>query len=403
MIENKLKNQVEAELSRLNQYFLETDDTENNIGLYMGMSGSCLLLSLNYLTSGNEIYYEKLGSLLNKINDFINENPNPDPSFSSGLAGWGWLIEYMSQKGILGTEADLLLSDVDIYLSSRMKAMLLKHNLDQLNGALGIGRYFMKRGKKDEVLTLLTYLEQHKIESGDEIKWRRENWRKAGTYFYDFSLAHGVTGIIQFLISCFRNNIEKERCSYLIAGGARFLIHNRQPFEEAGSFFPGIINFEDYQAGVHKNAQSRLAWCYGDLTIFYILLDAADVLEDEELRELAIAGLLKNTLRTSFEETSVIDAGFCHGASGIIHVFNKIWRKTNIENFLRSSEFWLEQTLAYSSGKPAEEGYEFLVGNFEERSLKSCSTLLEGSTGVALAYLSYLNPEISDWDESMLL
>lgn len=403
MVKNKLKDQVEAELSRLNQYYLEKDDTLDNIGLYMGMSGSCLLLSLNYLTSGDEIYYEKLDSLLQKINDTISGNPNPDASFSAGLAGWGWLIEYISEKGILGTDADLLLSDVDGYLSSQMNAMLSKNNLDQLNGALGVGRYFLKRGQTQEVFTLLTYLEQHKIESEGEIKWRRENWRKEGTYFYDFSLAHGVTGIMQFLISCFRNNIAKERCLYLIAGAARFLINNRQSFETAGSFFPGIINFEDYQTGALTNDQSRLAWCYGDLTVFYILLEAAEVLEDQKLREIAIAGLLKNTLRKSFEETSVIDAGFCHGASGIVHIFNKLWKKTNQESFLRSAEFWLEQTLAYSSGKAAEEGYKFLVGNFEERSLKNCTTLLEGSTGVALTYLSYLNPEFSDWDESMLL
>lgn len=304
---------------------------------------------------------------------------------------------------MIDPDRDDLLNDIDLLLYSHMKHLINEGEIDQLNGAIGIGRYFIRRKKYDYVELLIEYLNKTKISDGNEIKWKKDNLQLQNVFSYDFSLAHGSAGIIHFLFTCYKKDIAKDTCLSLIKGATHFLLNNIQDVDQVGSCFPSSIPCKEYKSGFNNPYLSRLSWCYGDLGIWYVLYHVADLFNDAGLKQKTIHGLLKNTERTSFEQTLVVDAGFCHGSAGIAYLYQKMWQFTQVQDFKDCAQFWLQKTIDYGKQLSEIEGYKFLIGNFEERAYRPCKSLLEGSAGVAIVYLMYLHPQLSNWDECMLL
>ncbi len=88
----------------LHSYFI------SDIGLLHGQMGVILALSEYSKHTGNPVYFEAASYLLDNVLEKINkELPF---SFSSGLSGIGWGIEYPIQEGFVEGESDEICSGV---------------------------------------------------------------------------------------------------------------------------------------------------------------------------------------------------------------------------------------------------------------------------------------------------
>jgi len=113
--------------------------------------------------------------------------------------------------------------------------------------------------------------------------------------------------------------------------------------------------------------------------------------------------LLKTSERRTQKESTVVDAGFCHGACGVAYMFYKMWINTEMHEFKISSDYWFRETFNYGAKYNEISEYKYLIGNFESRKFQPFDQLLEGNCGVAISYLCYLYPDFCDWDECILL
>ncbi|MBE5321150.1 hypothetical protein IM793_18450 [Pedobacter sp. MR2016-19] len=396
----KLLDMVRRELQELNKYLL-TDSppsAKEGIGLYNGLSGLCLYLYQNYKISNDEEILVQLYSHLDRLLDNIDRREYINGSFSSGMAGCSWMMKFLSENDIIEELESDLIEEINLVLFNNMKQELLDGNIDQLNGAIGIARYFLKAEKYDFVEMTVLHLKSISITNDEETKWLSENWINKENY-YNFSLAHGTTGIIQFLHQCYLQNILKDECENLIMGGVKFLLSNIQDYSKGDSFFPNSIKAIDYRKSQNAFQFSRMAWCYGDLGIFYTLFNLAPLISSIDLKKIAIEGFLKLSERIRPESTLLVDPGFCHGTAGVSYLFLKMWLATGEKKFKETAEFWLWKTLKYKKNNE----YIFLTGNFENRAFKGSRAFLDGACGVAMIYLAFLDTSDTRWDECVLL
>ena len=105
-----------------------------------------------------------------------------------------------------------------------------------------------------------------------------------------------------------------------------------------GSLFPSHIPVDG------EPRPTRTAWCYGDLGVAAVLLSAAQSFDRADWQEEALA-IASVGARRPFEETMATDAGLCHGATGIAHLFNRIYQATGDEEIRDAAQTWYRTTL----------------------------------------------------------
>lgn len=403
MNSDSLNDFIRAKIEKFNRHLLAYDSHSDKIGLYTGPSGASLYMCANYLATGKDIYHDKLNIILEDTIKYIDNENSLGPSFASGIPGWGWLICHLADKGMIDPDIEGLVGAIDAPLYQGMINYLKKGYIDPLHGAIGIGMYFLKRKQYHHVETLIDRLDEIKIATDNEVKWKKQNLLNRNEFTFDFGLAHGSAGVIRFLLNCHNLGIRQRICEKLIKGSINFMFNNIQSRDRATSFFPSAIPCDVYKSGQNKPLSSRLAWCYGDLTILFTLYVAAEKLSLQPLQNDCINYLMETTKRKSFDETNVVDAGFCHGSAGIAYVYWKLWNVTGLEKFKQEADYWYGKTLEFDPDLSDKLGYSYLIGNFEGRGFKECDDVLEGNCGVALSLLCYLYPASADWDECMLL
>lgn len=179
---------LENELIEINDYLLASKNRSPRLGLYSGSSGSCLYLCQYHKATKDTSILEQLYNLLDDLIKRLDEQKKINCAFSSGMAGIGWMLEYLSDSNIIEKTDNELFDQIDILLFEHMKKELADNNIDQLNGAIGIGWYFLRRKKATYLNIIIDYLNNTKVTDENETKWYSEDW-DTKTNFYNFSLA----------------------------------------------------------------------------------------------------------------------------------------------------------------------------------------------------------------------
>ncbi|RXQ97396.1 hypothetical protein EO244_00470 [Ancylomarina salipaludis] len=402
---SKLKEDIGREIDRILSNYLTASKeyTWNEINLYGGIAGQILMLGVAGIVRNNANESNKLFEDIEHSMDLVEKYfQQINPTFSGGLSGWAWAIQFLDKKNIVDIPEGFFI-EIDNMLEIKLNNFLDNDVYDQLNGALGIARYFIARGNRDVLIRVIDYLDRKAHKINKEVIWTHVPWYDKKNPFYDFGLAHGVPGILHVVSKCHQLGIKQNKCSELIRGGLNFLFNNIQNVNEVGSYFPNKIEVSQYKQGKSPLQLSRLAWCYGDLGTFYIINEISRQMGLEEYYRESENYLLQTTHRRTFESTHYYDAGFCHGTSGIAHLYNRLFLKTKNMQFHEASVFWFKKTLEYVTRDSGDGNYKYLLGNFEDRKLQENNQLLEGDAGVALSYLAFLYPDLCVWDECMML
>jgi lantibiotic biosynthesis protein len=402
-MQTTLQKSVEEKLYLIGDYYLENfkkDFRQNTLGLLGGRSGAILLQSLFWQTTHNDKFKDAIESNVEFLLDKIESSNELLATFSTGLAGIGWLFNYLSEKGIIEIEPDEFLEDFDSTLEVKLLGMLSELDFDILHGAMGLGIYFLKRNRLDLIEKIVLALDAAATRMQNEIVWSRYDQYKLHDHLYDFGLAHGNAGILYFLAKCYKANVLPDKCKQLIYGGLNFFESNIQDIAAVGSFFPGSKLVKEYKRA-NKPYYSRMAWCYGDAGVLHSLVHVCRWIKDAAMEKKFIVMLEQVATRRADAQTGIQDAGFCHGASGVGYMFLNLFKTTGHQPFLNTAEFWLEKTLALGHHEQEVHGYLFHMG---EHGWEVMSNMLSGLGGVSVFYLQYLHKELnSDWNECFFL
>jgi hypothetical protein len=153
-------------------------------------------------------------------------------------------------------------------------------------------------------------------------------------------------------------------------------------------------------------APARTAWCYGDPGVAWALMLAARSLDDRALAREALA-IASRAAERALERTGVVDAGLCHGAAGLGHVFHRMSLLFPDEPALRdAARVWFGRALGMRVEGAPLAGFKAYVPSSPEPGApflwKDDAGLLTGAAGVAMALASALEGT-HEWDAPMMV
>jgi hypothetical protein len=139
----------------------------DNPGLLNGKMGIAIFFYKYGGYSGNKVFTDYAGELIDEIYEEINNNTTVD--FTNGLTGIGWGIEYLVENKFVDADTDDALEDIDkaVYRSIYDSSVLL----DNGNDLFGYGFYFISRlrGHENDDDNLNTLIKkEHLIYMTDE-------------------------------------------------------------------------------------------------------------------------------------------------------------------------------------------------------------------------------------------
>jgi len=380
-----------------------SSEIASEVGLLSGIGGQILTCSELFLH--NKISQNWLSHLHNVLEERLT-NEEFTTTHYSGLAGIGWLYEYLSQRKIIDCDTNALLEESDFYLENVLKKKLWEGNYDFLHGGVGVALYFAKRvAKKKELVSVLNqFLEDlEKLSTKQEdgtIKWISLLSGDTPELGYNISLSHGMSSIIAILSKLYKiEGINKEKTEKLLRGVVQYVLAQEIDKNEYGSYFSSYAL--ESTPTVFK---SRLAWCYGDLGIASAIYQAGKVLKENAWRNKALEiFIFAATQRRNLEDNFVRDACLCHGTAGIGHIFYRMWWNTKMPEFKDAADYWFDQTLKMAKFPDGLAGFKTLEMPDNKPAWVNKFDLLEGISGIGLALLTYYYEMDPEWDECLLL
>lgn len=414
----KLDRIVKNEVIEILDFIQDWDNisksrNSNHLGLLSGLTGILLVLLDCYNSSPRLIGKQKIREYLNRTFDIIEKSESLMCTYCDGLAGYGCFLIKLKQSEIFrsGKKEDLelliqideLLNEADEILENQIDVFMSYDERDILHGLIGLGIYFLERGNYKLVDKIIDYLKENSFREGDQVFWKKYDKHKTLKTVIDMGTAHGNSSVLYFLSKVLSRNPTNEKVKKLIKENLNFHLKNVQTLNETiYSYFPTIIDANDFENKTYVAKNSRLGWCYGDLGVFNTILNAAIVTDEIEIIN-DVVNKLENVAKRRLEiETSVSDAGFCHGTSGNSIIFKNIYNLTGKNIFLDASEYWIEETLKFKLkeiNQAFKIGYSFPIVDSDEQNF----SLLEGLCGVLFCYFSYIAKNQTLTEETLFL
>ncbi|AXG68592.1 lanthionine synthetase C-like protein [Kordia sp. SMS9] len=402
------KELLEKKLKEIDQIIKSKYEEETQIGVLAGLGGISLFefYYSKYLDIDDhaDIGVEMLTNCIDKINEGYSY-----PTFCTGIAGAGWVLDHLEQEEFMDADNDDLLPELDQYIYTFMVTDMKNGNYDFLHGAIGYAFYFLNRyrnTKSDElkekyrgfINEFIDLLEGLSEDAGDgKLRWESELSIETKERGYNLSLSHGMSSIVGILTKFHEQDDFKEKSEPLLKGAVKYILNFKTTKEDPFSIFPSWVTGKEED----ENAQSRLAWCYGDLGVAMRFWYASKTLNDEALGKTALEVLKHAAKRTAVEDSLVRDAGICHGSYGNAQMFLRMYKETGDQDFKDAFEFWIQDGINRGTFEDGYAGYKQWKG--VDKSWAAEVSLLEGIAGIGLSILDYLADYDTNWDECLMI
>lgn len=396
------KNKIEATYLKLDLIASELENipkSNNNLSLFGGLGGVILFFSeLTKLP-----YYEKKKSylfyLLDKIINDLENDENINYSLSNGVAGICWLFDHLIKNKTIEVDSKKFFSkDIEVYLSQCALNDLKENRYDYLHNGLGVFLYFSNKSRSNLAKYFfdqaIEHIEKSSIVEENRLGWLSENFLSKEEFF-NFGLAHGIPSIISILTRIYKQKKNRNKISLLINKSINFILNYRNSPDEL-SIFPYAIGETNHIKS------SRLAWCYGDLGIASTLWNYGKITNNSKWKKEAVNIMLHSSKRRDLNSNMVLDAGICHGTSGIAHIFNRFYQETQIEKLKETSLYWYDETFKMSKFENGLAGFKTWQTE-EFGGWKNDYSFLEGVTGIGLSLVSSVSNSEPKWDQALLL
>jgi lantibiotic biosynthesis protein len=307
-----------------------------------------------------------------------------------GAARVGWTVAHHAD----GADADAACDAIDNVLVRQLDGWTRDYDL--ISGLVGFGVYAVERGEAGAAVAraVVTGLEAYVARgwlTGPELLPEHQRVTAPDGYV-NLGLAHGIPGVVAILAQFIQRGFEVERARAVLDHALRRLLDG-SPRRARG-------RFTAWQPSTYEPS-TRLAWCYGDLGVATALLGAGLALGHDEARAEGLAVALDCAGR-GMKEAFISDAGICHGAAGIAHLFNRMAQATGEPALRDAAVAWIDHTLAMRSDEPLAGFPANMPEDDGQRRLVADATLLTGAAGVALVLHAASSETEPSWDRLLL-
>lgn len=386
---------VHNELNRIHEIIKKGEATDDSF--LSGNLGLAYYYYNLYSVSEEDEHLEAGRLLLEKVFNNLNTG---DPgingaSFSRGGAGLGYTVNALIHSNLLEMDMEEEFAELDKFLFDAACAQIANDYNDCLHGAFSIIHYFSERdidskanGYLDELIERIC---KRVVKTNHGYWLRNYIMQVTDLEEINFSLSHGLSGMLLILIKAHDKSSHKELIRETVQQGIRFITKHKLFVDFSSgeySFYPFTIKVD---AEVIEN-RPRMGWCYGDLGPVLLFYRAGKLLNDPELlRQAEMVGMLSLTRRDA-TSTRVLDSHFCHGSAGVAQFYKLLYAESNNPRYLEGYEYWIEQTVILLQRDMDKNIYKGKEHDF-----------LEGLVGVAFTFLSYVSEKKLDWSKALFL
>lgn len=386
----------EAVISKINEIYHVVSANQGQLtsfGFSRGFLGVSVFNYLYSVHSGDPQYFNEAKTTFDKACEMIDSDP--DKSYPQDFAELGIVCQYLYKAGVLDVVPNEFLEDIDVILCKKMRGELAQKNIGgYVNGALGYGLYFLQRSyfDPDRMQPIIAELVQgiitNAIRTDKGCYWMSR--LKGNNEITYLSMPHGSAAVALFLtrvaeMALFPANQMKEIITQTIAFIEVHRVQNQH------------YQFIDIVQDPHK---SRLALCYGDMGIGYMLLRAGRVFNNSTWYQEGMALLRNCALRHDESNTGVQDASILFGATGLALMFDRIGRITNDPLMKETSRLWYLKILEYDNAQNGYAGFRAANNQWHTHTNLAFS---EGVIGIGCGLIKGLHPDDVDFDDLIWL
>jgi lantibiotic modifying enzyme len=277
---------------------------------------------------------------------------------------------------------------------------------DVVGGLVGWGAYCLERLPRPRARANLERIVDALLRTAelkDEgITWHtKPEWlspfqlENAPTGMYNLGLAHGAPGVIALLAAARSAGFADTKVASAVENASRWVLAQELPSNEAARFPSWVV------PGTAPKS-SRCAWCYGDPGVAVAVLRAARAVGDAGLAAKAVA-VAVDAANRPLPTTGVVDAGICHGAAGLAHIYNRMFQASGDDRLREAACSWYERTLDLRRPGSGVAGF----GSYKPHPSRSDPWvtdpgLLTGAAGIGLALLAAVSTVEPDWDRALM-
>ena len=384
---------------------LHQDRYAEKINFSNGCSGIAVFFASLYKVTGDDTYREFSESLIAHSIDVINDSEHAMlGTLFNGISGIAWSMLHLRETGVIDFEDDLL-EDFDEIITSFLQEPFERNEYDHLHGYLGIGFYVLERNMPDAEKTVRMIVDKlyamNESAVSDEMYWHDYWGGRAMTdpngKIWNLGLAHGIPAIVYFFCKCYRNNLCKTEAENAITKTLNWFAKQRNDASTCSSFPISITTHREY------SRESRLGWCYGDFGALFAFMHGGKTLENPLWIETAKEIALKIATRKVEDKSMVRDACLCHGAAGIAFMLTQIENELGLTELETSKQYWLDYVIEnYKANNQEFLTYYKRDDSNQENYVKEYG-ILTGISGVGLALLGTIHPEMNEWSSPFLI
>lgn len=376
------------------------------LSLFTGTGSFSLFYYMLHQYTAENLYYKKFEDSLNNLYDRLNEE-NFSYTYCDGLCGIAYLLNFYKRKNILRAEDidDALLFFDDFIVNNISKQIEIKNGineemdddnyLDFLHGILG-GMYYLvtrvKAHKKiaKDVCKIFDQVSVHILEEMGE--------DHSPKLPFNCGISHGVGSIIVIYSKFLEQYPDNRKTKHLLQRCTTRLLKYKSKNPNTFSQFPSIVYNEK-----QIKYETPMGWCYGDQTVAFALHYASEVLNDQALKNEALAIALKTTERNTVVKASKsekTDAGLCHGMASVAYLNKRWYQISGDERFNTQYQFFLQEVLKRGNHKDTLSGFKKFVG---EDGFQEDVGFLSGSCGIGVFLIDAIAESTIQWDELLLI
>ncbi|MBB1385588.1 lanthionine synthetase C family protein [Pseudoalteromonas sp. SG45-5] len=367
-------------------------------GLLSGLAGHLLFLYNAYKLDSRSIDEALFANYLDVLQEQLGTQSF---ELSNGLAGQAWLLEYLNQGDMDDYDPEFM-SEVDtLFIHALSHEGTWQGEVEMVLGLGGYTPYAAKRAKYSDQTQLFNQIVSGFASTATRLDNGQITWSQPAESVYRFykddksapehnlGLAHGVPGIIAALLPALTIPSLKEQVRDLLLGSCDWLLAQQATEHTSHACFAS------HAGGKHN---SRLGWCYGDLTIALTLARAGNALDKPSYVEKALEIALHASKRDA-KSAFINDAGLCHGYFGLMTIYQLLHKAMPNSDLKQAMFIWLEYGLKEFADKGMQSLYTF---NGIEKAHKEDFSFLMGYSGIGMMLISVLTDDI-DWADCLLM
>jgi len=336
----------------------------DNLGLLEGRTGLSLFF-LNYSKlTGKRKFLDYAIAIIESVSNNLGALRD-NSSFSNGLSGISWYVEYLAQHGYIENDTDEILEEICICFNEISFNKLTQIGIR--NGLIGYGMHFQAR------MANPYFSADKELNSNEKIMYNIiigliENYLEKLKHksCINRQNGHEISEIILFLYKALKINPQNK---ILIKISSGYLSYFREYLEKKEVTI------------TNTKSEEQVATLNCELHNAYTLFQIAKILNGKENYSIKMA--LETIKQKNFENSNI---GILTGTMGIALLYNHFYQQTSIEAFKSAALYWIGET-------------------FSQKTIQAelNVSLLDGLTGVGLVLISAMADFKPDWDSCLLL